>query len=102
MGVGSCRRTVGVMSTLKEPSGPYSDTAERVTPVLDFPSPYTILRSTQFLELLAQTVEGGAEGDSVRLPTELKGGEWTTSEGACIGKIDVDTWFATQQQGAAR
>src|SRR3954451_13602913 len=33
--------------------------------------PYTILRSTQFLEFLPQTVEAGAEGDSVRLPTGL-------------------------------
>ncbi len=31
--------------------------------------PYTILRATQFLEFLPQIVEGGAEGDSVRLPT---------------------------------
>jgi uncharacterized protein YbjT (DUF2867 family) len=31
--------------------------------------PYTILRSTQFLEFLPQIVEAGAEGDSVRLPT---------------------------------
>jgi uncharacterized protein YbjT (DUF2867 family) len=29
--------------------------------------PYTILRSTQFFEFLAQTIESGAEGDSVRL-----------------------------------
>ena len=29
--------------------------------------PYTILRSTQFFDFLAQTVESGAEGDSVRL-----------------------------------
>jgi uncharacterized protein YbjT (DUF2867 family) len=33
--------------------------------------PYTILRSTQFLEFLAQTVESGAEGDSVRLSPGL-------------------------------
>jgi uncharacterized protein YbjT (DUF2867 family) len=33
--------------------------------------PYTILRSTQFLEFLPGTVEAGAEGDSVRLPTGL-------------------------------
>jgi uncharacterized protein YbjT (DUF2867 family) len=33
--------------------------------------PYTILRSTQFFEFLSQIVEGGAEGDSVRLPTGL-------------------------------
>src|SRR5437763_241725 len=33
--------------------------------------PYTILRSTQFFEFLAQTVEGGAEGDVVRLLTGL-------------------------------
>jgi uncharacterized protein YbjT (DUF2867 family) len=33
--------------------------------------PYTILRSTQFFEFLSQTVEAGAEGDSVRLPTGL-------------------------------
>jgi uncharacterized protein YbjT (DUF2867 family) len=33
--------------------------------------PYTILRSTQFLEFLPQIVEAGAEGDSVRLPTGL-------------------------------
>jgi uncharacterized protein YbjT (DUF2867 family) len=35
------------------------------------PIPYTILRSTQFFEFLAQTVEAGAEGDSVRVPTGL-------------------------------
>src|SRR3954469_20864385 len=35
------------------------------------PVPYTILRSTQFFEFLAQTVEAGAEGDSVRLSTGL-------------------------------
>ena len=34
--------------------------------------------------------------------TELKGGELTPGEGARIGTIDFDTWFATQQQGAAR
>src|SRR3954466_1485597 len=35
------------------------------------PIPYTILRSTQFFEFLAQTVESGVEGDSVRLSTGL-------------------------------
>ena len=130
--------------------------------------PYTVLRSTQFFEFLPQTVEAGAEGDSVRLSTglmqlvavddvaatvaelatgapiggrvelggpdalgiddwarrlfaatgdqrtviadpharyfgtELKGGELTPGAGARIGAIDFDTWFATQQQGAAR
>jgi uncharacterized protein YbjT (DUF2867 family) len=33
--------------------------------------PYTILRATQFFEFLSPTVEAGAEGDSVRLPTGL-------------------------------
>ena len=33
--------------------------------------PYTILRSTQFFEFLAQTVESGAEDGSVRVPTGL-------------------------------
>src|SRR3954469_12061181 len=33
--------------------------------------PYTILRSTQFFDFLAQTVESGAEGDSVRLSPGL-------------------------------
>jgi uncharacterized protein YbjT (DUF2867 family) len=33
--------------------------------------PYTILRATQFFEFLAQTVEAGAEGDTVRLSTGL-------------------------------
>ena len=33
--------------------------------------PYTILRATQFFEFLAQIVEAGAEGDSVRLSTGL-------------------------------
>jgi uncharacterized protein YbjT (DUF2867 family) len=33
--------------------------------------PYTILRATQFLEFLPQTVEAGAEGDTVRVPTGL-------------------------------
>jgi uncharacterized protein YbjT (DUF2867 family) len=130
--------------------------------------PYTILRSTQFFEFLAQTVESGVEGDSVRLSpglmqlvaaddvaatvtdlaigapvggrvelggpealaiddwarrlfaatgdertvvtdpharyfgTELEGGELTPGDGARIGAIDFDTWFATQQQGVAR
>jgi len=34
--------------------------------------------------------------------TELHGGELTPSDGARIGATDFDTWFATQQQGAAR
>jgi uncharacterized protein YbjT (DUF2867 family) len=129
--------------------------------------PYTILRATQFFDFLPQTVEAGAEGDSVRLPTglmqfvavddvaatvaelatgapvggrvelggpealaldawarrlfaatgdprtviadpharyfgtELEGGELTTGEGARIGTIDFDTWFAAQRQEAA-
>ncbi|MEZ5123289.1 MAG: SDR family oxidoreductase [Solirubrobacterales bacterium] len=33
--------------------------------------PYTILRATQFFEFLAQIVESGADGDTVRLPTGL-------------------------------
>jgi uncharacterized protein YbjT (DUF2867 family) len=33
--------------------------------------PYTILRATQFFEFLSQTVESGAEGDTVRLSTGL-------------------------------
>ena len=33
--------------------------------------PYTILRATQFLEFLRDTVEAGANGDSVRLSTGL-------------------------------
>ena len=34
--------------------------------------------------------------------TELGGGELTPGDGARIGAIDFDTWFATQPQGAAR
>jgi len=34
--------------------------------------------------------------------TELHGGELTTGEGARIGTIDFDTWFATQPQGVGR
>ena len=129
--------------------------------------PYTILRSTQFLEFLPQIAEEGAEGDSVRLSTglmqpvaaedvaatvtelatgapagrvelggpealgmddwarrlfaatgdertvisdphalyfgtELSGGELTTGDGARIGTVEFDVWFATQQQEAAR
>jgi uncharacterized protein YbjT (DUF2867 family) len=130
--------------------------------------PYTILRATQFFEFLPQIVEGGADGDSVRLPTglmqfvaaddvaatvaelataapvggrvelggpvalgidawarrlfaatgdgrtvvsdpharyfgtELEGGELTPGDGARIGAVDFDTWFATQSQGAVR
>jgi uncharacterized protein YbjT (DUF2867 family) len=130
--------------------------------------PFTILRATQFFEFLAQIVEAGAEGDSVRLPTglmqlvaaddvaatvaelateppvggvvelggpealgvddwarrlfaatgddrtvvgdpqaryygtELHGGELTPADGARIGKLDFETWFATQREGAAR
>jgi uncharacterized protein YbjT (DUF2867 family) len=130
--------------------------------------PYTILRSTQFFEFLAQTVESGAEGDSVRLSpglmqlvaaddvaatvtdlaigapvggrvelggpealgiddwarrlfaatgdertvvsdpharyfgTELGGGELTPGDGAHIGAIDFDMWFATRPQGVGR
>jgi uncharacterized protein YbjT (DUF2867 family) len=130
--------------------------------------PYTILRSTQFLEFLPQIAEEGAEGDSVRLSTglmqlvaaddvaanvaelatgapvggrvelggpealgvdawarrlfaatgdertvvgdpharyfgtELHGGELTPGDGARIGAIDFDSWFATQPQGAGR
>src|SRR6185503_282345 len=33
--------------------------------------PFTILRATQFFEFLGQIVEGGAEGDSVRLSSGL-------------------------------
>lgn len=33
--------------------------------------PYTILRATQFFEFLAQTIEGGSEGDNVRLSPGL-------------------------------
>jgi hypothetical protein len=68
--VGRCRRTVGVMSSLQDASVPYF-TAERDTPVLDFPSPYTIPRPTQSLEFLARIVEARAEGDMVRLSPEL-------------------------------
>jgi uncharacterized protein YbjT (DUF2867 family) len=130
--------------------------------------PFTILRATQFFEFLAQIVEAGAEGDSVRLPTglmqlvaaddvaatvaelateppvggvvelggpealgvddwarrlfaatgdgrtvvgdpnaryygtELHGGELTPADGARIGKLDFETWFATQREGATR
>ena len=130
--------------------------------------PYTILRATQFFEFLPQIVEGGAEGDSVRLSTglmqlvaaddvaatvaelatgspaggrvelggpealsvdawarrlfaatgdertvvgdpharyfgtELHGGELTPGDGARIGTIDFDKWFALQQQGAVQ
>jgi len=129
--------------------------------------PYTILRSTQFLEFLPQIAEEGVEGDSVRLSTglmqpvaaddvaatvadlatsppagrvelggpevlgmddwarrlfaatgdertvvsdphalyygtQLKGGELTPGEGARIGTIDFDAWFAAQHQEAAR
>jgi uncharacterized protein YbjT (DUF2867 family) len=130
--------------------------------------PYTILRSTQFFEFLSQTVEAGAEGNSVRLSTglmalvavddvaatvaelatgtpvggrvelggpealgidawarrlfaatgddrtvvsdpharyfgtELKAGELTPGDGARVGAIDFDRWFATQQQGVGR
>src|SRR5947199_10845621 len=34
-------------------------------------TPYTILRATQFFEFLPQTVEAGAEGDSLRLSPGL-------------------------------
>jgi uncharacterized protein YbjT (DUF2867 family) len=34
--------------------------------------------------------------------TELTGDELTPGDGARIGTIDFDTWFATQRQGAAR
>jgi uncharacterized protein YbjT (DUF2867 family) len=130
--------------------------------------PYTILRSTQFLEFLPQIAEEGAEGDSVRLSTglmqlvaaddvaatvaelatgspangrvelggpetlgvdawarrlfaatgddrqviadphalyfgaALHGGELTTGEGARIGAIVFDTWFAAKRQAASR
>jgi uncharacterized protein YbjT (DUF2867 family) len=131
-------------------------------------TPYTILRATQFFEFLPQIVEGGAEGEEVRLPTglmqlvaaddvaatvaelataapvgdrvelggpealgidawarrlfaaigdertvvadpharyfgtELTGGELTPGPGARIGKVDFETWFAAQRQGARR
>jgi hypothetical protein len=32
--------------------------------------------------------------------TELHGGELTPDEGARIGKLDFDTWFAANQQEA--
>ena len=125
--------------------------------------PYTILRSTQFFEFLAQIAEAGADGDSVRLSTglmqlvaaddvaatvaelaigaptggrvelggpealgvdawarrlfaatgdpravvgdpharyfgtELKGGELTAGDGARIGKLDFNAWFAASR-----
>src|SRR3954447_1203053 len=128
------------------------------------PIPYTILRSTQFFEFLAQIAEAGAEGDTVRLSsglmqlvasdnvaetvtelataapvgdhvelggpealgidawarrlfaatgdertvvadpharyfgTELHGGELTPGEGARIGTIDFETWFAAHRE----
>jgi uncharacterized protein YbjT (DUF2867 family) len=34
--------------------------------------------------------------------TELHGGEWTPGDGARIGMIDFETWFATHPQGARR
>jgi uncharacterized protein YbjT (DUF2867 family) len=34
--------------------------------------------------------------------TELRGGELTPGDGARIGTIDFDAWFATRQQEAAR
>jgi hypothetical protein len=34
--------------------------------------------------------------------TELHGGELTPGDGARIGTIDFETWFATQRQGAER
>jgi uncharacterized protein YbjT (DUF2867 family) len=34
--------------------------------------------------------------------TELRGGELTPGDGARIGTIDFETWFATQRQGAER
>jgi uncharacterized protein YbjT (DUF2867 family) len=130
--------------------------------------PYTILRSTQFLEFLPQIVESAAEHAGVRLSTglmqlvgaddvaatvaelatgspvngrvelggpetlsvdawarrlfaatgddreviadphaqyfgtELHGGELTTGEGARIGAIEFDGWFAGRRQGVAR
>jgi uncharacterized protein YbjT (DUF2867 family) len=130
--------------------------------------PYTILRSTQFFEFLAQIVESGAEDGGVRLPTglmqlvaaddvaatvtelaiaapvnghvelggpealgvdawarrlfaatgddraviadpharyfgtELRGGELTAGEGARIGTIDFEMWFAAHRQEVAR
>jgi uncharacterized protein YbjT (DUF2867 family) len=34
--------------------------------------------------------------------TEVKGGELTPGDGARIGAIEFDTWFAIQAQGAGR
>ena len=34
--------------------------------------------------------------------TELHGGESTPGDGARIGTIDFETWFATHPQGARR
>ena len=130
--------------------------------------PYTILRSTQFLEFLPQIVEAGAENGSVRLSagrfqlvgaddvaatvtelatgapvngrvelggpetmsldewarrlfaetgddreiiadpdaryfgTKVKGGELTAGDGARIGTVDFDAWFASRRHSAAR
>src|SRR3954453_13600107 len=131
------------------------------------PIPYTILRSTQFFEFLAQIAEAGAEGDTVRLSsglmqlvaaddvaatvtelataapvgghvelggpealgidawarrlfaatgdertvvsdpharyfgTELQGGGLTPGDGARIGAVDFETWFAGQRERQA-
>jgi uncharacterized protein YbjT (DUF2867 family) len=51
--------------------------------------PYTILRSTQFFEFLAEIVEAGAEGDSVRLSNGL------------IQPVAVDEVAATMAELAA-
>ena len=52
-----------------------------------------ILRATQFFECLSQIVEAGGL---------LHGGELTPGDGARVGMIDSETWFATHPQGARR
>jgi uncharacterized protein YbjT (DUF2867 family) len=53
---------------------------------------YTILRATQFFEFVSQIVEGGAEGDSVRLSTGLL---------QCVAADDVAATVAELATGAA-
>jgi uncharacterized protein YbjT (DUF2867 family) len=53
--------------------------------------PYTILRATQFLEFLPQTVEAGAEGDSVRLSTGLMQPVAADDVAATVAELAIGT-----------
>jgi uncharacterized protein YbjT (DUF2867 family) len=101
------------MSTLKEASVPYSDTAARVelttgAPVggrVELGGPEALGIDAWARRLFAATGEVRtvvSDPHARYFGTELEGGELTTGDGARIAPTDLAAWFATHPQGAAR